>query len=86
MSEIQVFVRGTGACLWGSRVGVDHPEGAEVLTLTVTPLDSTRRLVLDAGVKVQRTLRTGKDLVRGATVVIPRNLIDVVYEDEGTPA
>jgi hypothetical protein len=80
--ELQVFIVGTGACLWGTKLGLDHPAGALVLCLTVEPLDSTRDLVLEAGVRVRRSLRTGDRLTRGAIVVIPRDLIDVVYEDE----
>lgn len=78
--EIQVWIKGTGACLWGEIVPVVHPEGALVINVTVEPLPDTIRLV-EPLVRVHAYHRQHK-LGRHAMVVIPKDVIDVIFGDD----
>ena len=78
--EIQVWFKGTGACLWVSVSPVTHPAGSIVGIVTTEPCPSTIALV-DPLIKVAPTYRNHK-LGRNATVVIPRDVIEVIFGDD----
>lgn len=78
--EIQVWIKGTGCCLWGSVSPVTHPEGAICMIVTVEPLPETIRLV-EPLVRVQPSYRQHR-LGRHAQVAIPKDVIDVIFGDD----
>lgn len=82
--EIQVFVVGTGDCLWGRiqptcrRARTRGALGGVDLQLTVEPLFETVTRTRQAGV----TYRDGMaEPLRGKFVHIPQRLVDVIFGD-----
>ena len=82
--EIQVFVVGTGCCLWGRiqptcRFARNKGAlGGITLELTVEPLEDTVHNLRKAG--VWRLSATHPR--RGSIVHIPQRLVDVVFGDD----
>ena len=74
--EIQVFIKGTGCCLWG-RIQPESEDGKYMLQVTVQPLPSTIAELRSVGIDVQ-PFRP----VIGQNVTIPARLVDVVFGDD----
>ena len=87
MAEKQVFISGTGCCLWGDVHPVERHDGGLVMTVTVEPLPDTSALVELFGVKtISPAYRNGRTpqarIARGAIVAIPGPSIDVIFDDD----
>lgn len=72
--DIQLFVKGTGCCLWGTVQ--DLMNGSYTLQVTVEPLPETIQTLRGVGIDIQPAP------VCGQCVTIPASLVDVVFGDD----
>jgi hypothetical protein len=70
--EIQVWISGTGRCLWG-RI---QPTDGVTLKLTVQPLPDTVAWARAAGVRFEDAIP-----VMGTKAHVPQRLVDVIFGD-----
>ena len=79
--DIQVFLKGTGRCLWGFIQPVPTRDGDIVLKLSVAPKPDTSEIAYEAGV---RNWQDGdrRHFYEDDLVLIPALAVDVIFGDE----
>lgn len=79
--EIQVFVKGTGMCLWG-RILPNTDESGYKLALTVWPLRETVDVLRTHGVEFRYGMNVMPLLDANGTIAhVPSDVVDVVFGD-----